>query len=128
MDQRYKALRTNYIAPDAPLEESVDKWILKYDLDTWTNLDQMVLRQNLKSGACMLIQDTKLNAGWNWDMKSACKIKSGASFVEAQGIAVCIMWFSRNVNACHRLLQPASARWNRTYPRTAHRLDQSRPG
>lgn len=68
------------------IQESPPDWLQTYSLQEWQELDIEAIDENMRVGKCMLIRDTKLNVGWNYDMDSAVRIKSGASLLDVQGM------------------------------------------
>lgn len=66
--------------------EGLPEWIETYDLDEWNSLKIQDIETSMRLGKCMLIRNTNLDHGWSYDMKSAMRMKSGASLLDCQGM------------------------------------------
>lgn len=72
--------------------DNTEDWLKTFSMQEWNELPTSELRLNMKWGVCMLIHDTGLNAGWDWNMQSACRLKTGASFVDTQSMPLASMF------------------------------------
>ncbi|VDB96858.1 unnamed protein product [Peniophora sp. CBMAI 1063] len=55
-----------------------------YSMDEWMSESLEDIEAMMGEGFCFHIRDTGLDRGWDWNVKSAERLKSGASFVDAQ--------------------------------------------
>lgn len=67
---------------DIPKDTS---WIETYSLSDWNTREVDDIEESIKRNHVFVIRDTNLNVGWNFDMRSAAKVKGGPEPVEVQG-------------------------------------------
>lgn len=63
-------------------------WLETYSLSEWNERPIEEIEKSMKLNHAFIIRSTGLNAGWNFDMRSATKIKGGPQLVEVQGTPI----------------------------------------
>lgn len=67
------------------IEKDETDWVVPFSLTDWYKEPIEKIEERLGEGRVMIIRNTGLDSGWDFDMPSASRILSGASWVEAQG-------------------------------------------
>lgn len=68
---------------DIPKDTS---WIETYSLNDWNTRALEDIEKSIRKNHVFVIRDTQLNAGWNFDVRSATKVKGGPAPCEVQGV------------------------------------------
>ena len=65
---------------------SIDtSWIATYSSNEWGDAKWSDVEENMSKGRTILIQDTNVCKGWNFDVPSGRLMKPGRELVEVQG-------------------------------------------
>lgn len=63
-------------------------WIESYTSAEWANKPLEEIEKSMDRGHVFVIRNTTLNEGWDFDMRSATKIKTGTAPAEVQGMSI----------------------------------------